>query len=79
MLYQFLHQSVAIDVRLKSTIFESEIISLANQNEPVSQTERITSLDVLRGFALLGILMVNIQSFGLIDAKYMNPTAMGES
>jgi uncharacterized protein len=21
--------------------------------------------------------MVNIQSFGLIDAKYMNPTAMG--
>lgn len=26
----------------------------------------------------LGILMVNIQSFGLIDAKYMNPIAMGE-
>ncbi|MDA7928358.1 hypothetical protein N9B54_00225 [Mariniblastus sp.] len=30
------------------------------------------------GFALLGILRVNNQSFGLIDAKYMNPTAMGE-
>lgn len=51
---------------------------LSNRNAPVTQTERIKSLDVLRGFALLGILMVNIQSFGLIDAKYMNPTAMGE-
>ena len=51
---------------------------MANRNEPVTQTDRITSLDVLRGFALLGILMVNIQSFGLIDAKYLNPTAMGE-
>ena len=51
---------------------------LSNQNAAVTQTDRITSLDVLRGFALLGILMVNIQSFGLIDAKYMNPTAMGE-
>ena len=51
---------------------------MCNRNEPVTQTDRITSLDVLRGFALLGILMVNIQSFGLIDAKYLNPTAMGE-
>lgn len=51
---------------------------MSNRNEPVTQTDRITSLDVLRGFALLGILMVNIQSFGLIDAKYLNPTAMGE-
>ena len=51
---------------------------MSNRNEPVPQTDRITSLDVLRGFALLGILMVNIQSFGLIDAKYLNPTAMGE-
>ncbi|MFT7632775.1 MAG: hypothetical protein ACI87E_003829 [Mariniblastus sp.] len=45
---------------------------------PTSKVERIVSIDVLRGFALLGILMMNIQSFGLIDAKYLNPTAQGE-
>ncbi len=44
---------------------------------PVSGQERIVALDVLRGFAVLGILMVNIQSFGLVDALYMNPTALG--
>lgn len=45
---------------------------------PVNQTQRFVSIDVLRGFALLGILMVNIQSFGLIGAKYMNPMAVGD-
>ncbi len=45
---------------------------------PVSKSERIGSIDVLRGFALLGILMMNVQSFGLIDAKYLNPMAQGE-
>ena len=44
---------------------------------PVTQTERLTSIDVLRGFALLGILVMNIQSFGMIGAKYMNPMAEG--
>lgn len=45
---------------------------------PVTQSERVVSIDVLRGFALLGILMMNIQSFGLIGAKYMNPMAAGK-
>ncbi len=45
---------------------------------PVGSSDRIKSLDLLRGFALLGILVMNIQSFGLIDAKYFNPTATGE-
>jgi len=30
------------------------------------ETNRILSLDVVRGFALLGILLVNILSFGAI-------------
>jgi uncharacterized protein len=38
---------------------------------------RIQSLDVLRGFAVLGILVMNIQSFSMIEAAYMNPTAYG--
>jgi uncharacterized protein len=45
--------------------------------EPVRQAERIASLDALRGFSLLGILLLNIASFGLPFAAYMNPTVYG--
>jgi uncharacterized protein len=44
----------------------------------VADRERIQSLDILRGFALLGILAMNITSFALIDAAYFNPMAYGE-
>lgn len=40
--------------------------------------QRITTLDVLRGVALLGILPMNIQSFSMPDAAYLNPTAYGD-
>ena len=45
---------------------------------PVAGSARINSLDVLRGFALLGILVMNIQSFAMVGAAYMNPTAYGD-
>ena len=45
---------------------------------PVTAKERIHSLDVLRGVALLGILPMNIQAFSMISAAYMNPTAYGD-
>lgn len=32
----------------------------------------------MRGFALLGILVMNIQSFSMVGAAYMNPTAYGD-
>lgn len=46
--------------------------------QPVTEKERIVSIDVLRGFALLGILPMNIQSFSMIGAAYSNPMAYGD-
>ncbi|MFC2098030.1 DUF418 domain-containing protein [Bacteroidota bacterium] len=45
---------------------------------PIDAKERIVSLDVLRGFAVLGILIMNIQSFSMIFAAYQNPLAYGD-
>ncbi|MCG8403711.1 MAG: DUF418 domain-containing protein [Phycisphaerales bacterium] len=45
---------------------------------PVVQAERIWSLDVLRGVALLGILVMNIQAFAMVFAAYVNPHAYGD-
>jgi uncharacterized protein len=45
---------------------------------PVGQPDRIAALDVLRGFALLGILVMNIQFFSMPGVAYMNPTAFGD-
>ncbi len=45
---------------------------------PITGSQRILSLDVLRGVALLGILVMNIQCFAMIMAAYMNPTAYGD-
>ncbi|MYE84079.1 MAG: DUF418 domain-containing protein [Gammaproteobacteria bacterium] len=44
---------------------------------PVAPGERIEALDVLRGFALLGILLLNIIGFGLPFVSYLNPAADG--
>ncbi len=38
---------------------------------------RILTLDVIRGVAVMGILLLNIVGFGLIDAAYVNPRAQG--
>jgi len=45
---------------------------------PANRWDRIVPIDVLRGFALLGILVMNIQSFAMPDAAYLNPTAYGD-
>ena len=44
---------------------------------PVRSEDRILAIDVLRGFALLGILLMNVQSFSMVSAAYLNPNASG--
>ncbi len=42
---------------------------------PVAGSERINSIDVLRGFALCGVLLMNMQSYAMPLCAYMNPTS----
>ena len=49
--------------------------TIVPQAEPVSTSERVGSVDVLRGIALLGILAMNINGFGWPGNVYENPTA----
>lgn len=44
---------------------------------PVSRAERLVALDVLRGVAVLGILVMNIYAFAMPFAAYANPLAWG--
>ena len=52
--------------------------NLSDPVSPVSQGERILALDVLRGFAVLGILVMNIASFSMPLATYSNPLVFGD-
>ena len=52
--------------------------SMQRVAEPLGIKQRIVSLDVLRGVALLGILPMNIQAFSMIGAAYVNPSAYGD-
>jgi uncharacterized protein len=45
---------------------------------PHAPGERALSIDVLRGLALLGILLVNIESFARVSWVMRNPAALGE-
>ena len=44
---------------------------------PVRESSRITSLDLIRGVAVLGILLMNAVNFGLGGAPYFNLSAGG--
>jgi uncharacterized protein len=47
-------------------------------NPQTLPSSRISAIDTLRGFAVLGILPVNIQLFSMITAAYHNPSAYGD-
>lgn len=51
--------------------------SARSESGPVSSTDRITSLDMIRGVAILGILPMNALAFGLDPAAYFNVSADG--
>lgn len=38
---------------------------------------RVATLDVIRGVAVMGILLMNVVAFGMPQAAYMNPAAFG--
>lgn len=44
---------------------------------PVTQSDRIVPVDILRGVAVLGILVMNIVSYGQIIGEYTNPMSGG--
>ncbi len=52
--------------------------TLTNSAAPTKTSERITNLDAIRGFAVLGILVMNAVSYGLNEAAYFNLDAAGE-
>lgn len=46
--------------------------------QPVQASKRIISLDIIRGIAVLGILLMNIQSFSMVNSAYTNPSVFGD-
>ncbi|PHQ39585.1 hypothetical protein DJ69_05435 [Halorubrum persicum] len=45
---------------------------------PTPPSERIVSLDALRGIALLGILLINVWVFAMPEQTLLNPTVYGD-
>ncbi|MCU4753634.1 DUF418 domain-containing protein [Halobacteria archaeon AArc-curdl1] len=56
----------------------SEVSQETADPGPTDPSERIVSLDALRGFALLGILVINIWLFGLPTVASLNPALYGD-
>jgi uncharacterized protein len=45
---------------------------------PTAPSDRIVAIDALRGFALLGILVINVRVFSMPEIVLLNPTAFGD-
>ena len=58
------------EVRLRYSVVMSNVA-------PVAPGERLETIDVVRGFALLGILLMNILAFGLPFRAYSDPAIDG--
>jgi uncharacterized protein len=62
---------------LEPEVAEAAPVAAAAVAEPVAAGERFTSVDVLRGFALLGILAMNIVAFAWPGPAYGDPLRGG--
>jgi uncharacterized protein len=51
---------------------------MGSEHSPTAPAERIVGLDALRGFALLGILVINVRVFSMPEIVLFNPTAYGD-
>lgn len=51
---------------------------MSSRRGPTPPSERIVALDALRGFAILGILLINIRLFSMPEVVLLNPTAYGD-
>jgi uncharacterized protein len=51
---------------------------MSGDGGPTPPSERVVGLDALRGFALLGILVVNVRLFSMPEVVLLNPTAYGD-
>ncbi|WP_122088503.1 DUF418 domain-containing protein [Halalkalicoccus subterraneus] len=51
---------------------------MSDGDGPTPPSERIVGLDALRGFALLGILVINVRVFSMPEATLSNPTVYGD-
>ena len=55
------------------TALNVEVTGWVTAVRPTGRGERISSIDVLRGFAPLGILVMNIDTFGDADGQHAIP------
>ena len=62
--------------KLKNPLKESTLDEVKLYN-PIAADQRLESKDIIRNSALLGILIMNIQSFLMVDAAYRNPLVFG--